>query len=223
MHKLKSHNKFNLDKSYKYFPGLTIIKLFNDEDLIKLIISLKRDMEQSGYFNKFVFLPEDSYHMTVCDLITFNDLKTNKNFKRFPLKNETNIDLIDQYVYKLLKSDEFVLNVKMKLVKITSRKIHLQPKTKEDNLKLKLFRKKICEKLKIKLSDSYIFHISLTYRLFDLTVDEKEKLNSFLDTLNSKYINKFSDIDIDIANLAIFNDMSEYRKLLMGRKKLGNY
>lgn len=223
MYNLKSLYKFNIDKKYKYFPGLSIIKTFDDEELIRQIITIKKEMENFKYFQKFVFLPEDSYHMTVCDLVTFNDLNTNINYKDFPLKDETDYDLIDKYVFNTLQNEEFGLDVKMKPIKITSTKIMLSPKTEEDRLTLDNFRKKVYDKLNLLFNESYKFHISLTYKLIELSENEKNELGLYLDTLNKKYLDKISDIKIDIANLVVFNDMSEFRKLSKGRENLGRY
>lgn len=214
----KTLEKFNADKTYKYFPGNTIIQFIDDIDPI---INIKETLVKSNLFDKFVFLPNASYHMTVCDLITFNDLKTNPAFSEFVFKEENAIDIIDKKIIDTFKKEVFNLNIEMKPVKIKAKQILLKPNTKEDEDKLKEFRNNIQELLKIKLNPNYNFHISLSYQLKKLTDDEQQQIDEFLEDLNADHLSNIGTIKIDQPILAAFNDMYEYRLLSKGRKELG--
>lgn len=223
MKKLKSHDKFEMDKTYRYFPGIAIIKPFDEASLVSLLIRIRESMKASGCFDKYVFLPASSYHMTVCDIITVKDLRTNPMFSDFELKNETDLSTIDNYVYDQLKGEEYFLDVKMKAVRITAKKIVLEPKTKTDKETLNAFRKKVYRSLNIEMEENYQFHISLAYRLNRLTQEELNSRNTTLKRINQTFISEFGDVTIDSAHLVAFNDMSCFRRISEGRANLGNY
>lgn len=221
MRKFTSHQKFNEDKTYRYFPGISIAKMFGDHQLVKLIAEVKEDMERSGHFEQFVFLPKSSYHMTICDLLTYNDLDTNLKFKEFELKNEKDPLRLDRYVSALLGTEEFPLNVVMKVKAIKERKLSLIPYSEEDATKLAQFRKRMGETLKIFMDPGYQFHISLSYQLFSLDENEQRALGHFMCELNDKYLHRFTKIAIDTATLVAFNDMYQFREPSLGREDLG--
>lgn len=106
-------------------------------------------------------------------------------------------------------------------VKITSRKVLLEPKTDEDAKKLKDFRTMIYEKLKIEPNQHYQFHISLTYRLHEVSDSTRTELDAYLETLNKEYLKQLKPLHIRQAVLMAFNDMAEFHNIETGRDKLG--
>lgn len=214
-------SKFNIDKTFKYFPGNTVIHVINDLNVIKTITEISNEFIDSNLFEKFVFLPIRSYHMTVCDLITFNDLSTNPHFSEFIFKDEQTIEDIDHKIKKYLQTEEFELNVNLIPVEIKAKQILLKPKTKQDELKLNAFRSNLEEKLKIKLNPNYNFHISLSYQLEQLSTLEQLQIDELLEIVNDKYLRSIGTINVNKPILAVFNDMYEYRLLSKGRKGLG--
>lgn len=205
---MKSHEKFNLDKTYKYFPGVAIIHFVKDNNFLELLSALKDDMIQSNLFDKYVFLPKSSYHMTLSDLLTYNQSH---------LAEEDNMD---KYVYKKLCQDLFEINVWMEITRISARKVHLISKTKEDKRVLDEFRKVVSKKFNIHFDDTYKFHISLSYLLENRTEEEKNEIKIFLERLNKNYLNTFNPILINIGELVVFNDMAEFKNIKDGRSTL---
>ena len=105
----KTLQKFNENKSYKFFPGNSIIKIISDEKLLNLIKKVKNEMESSNLFDKYIFLPEDSYHVTICDLLTYEDLKTNLSYKNFGINKDEDINFIDKRIIEELSNINFNL------------------------------------------------------------------------------------------------------------------
>ncbi|XMB72020.1 DUF1868 domain-containing protein [Mycoplasmatota bacterium WC30] len=214
---MKSQDKFYEDKSYKYFPGVAIIHFIQDKKIKKLLMQVVSEMKQSNLFDKYVFLPESSYHSTISDLLTYNDLNRNTSFKTFPLKEELDESIIDSYVRDLLKNSKFNINVNMNITKITARKVRLEPATEEDRLILNNFRMKIANLLNISFDINYKFHISLGYQLEHRTDEERLKISEFLLYLNKFYLKSFTTLNIGICDLVVFNNMSEFINIDKGR------
>ncbi len=217
----KTLAKFKKDKSYEYFPGNTIIHFIKNSSQIQILTEIQNEMSQYPLFNKFVLLPTDSYHMTVCDLLTYADLFSNERYTNFKHKNLSHILDIDNQIYRDLGKEFFELHITMVPVAIQSKKIVLRPKSKEDEMKLVEFREFISKKIGFTINPNYTFHISLAYQLQELTPNEKSEMDYILSKLNEKYLSSLGDIIIDEAVLALFNDMSEYRAYSYGRDSLG--
>lgn len=217
----KTLEKFKENKIYRYFPGSTIIHFINNERQIKVLESIRDEMNNFEIYKKFCLLPVESYHMTVCDIVTYKDITSNEMFNTFKYRLAKTIDEADKLIYNELEDILVDLNITMIPAKIKSKKIVLKPKTEDDKLKLENFRKEVSSRLGFSLPENYTFHISLAYQLQELTDYEQEELDKFLEYLNYKYLADIKEIKVDEINYTIFNDMSEYGLLENGRINLG--
>jgi len=208
----KSLEKFYENKSYKYFPGCSIVKNFDDEILIETITDIRNEMIESKLFDNYVFLKPSSYHMTVCDLYTYD---TNK------IINFDEIEMKDKEVLSKLSKINYNLNVEMEMFDISDKKILLRPKTNNSKHTLNVFRDNVYTSLGIKNDENYVFHISLTYKIEENEQIKTEKIKDFMKKLTNKYREKLQRIMIDKPVLTVFNDMSEFRDINLGRKNLG--
>jgi hypothetical protein len=215
MYTKKTLQKFELDKSMKYFPGVSIVhNIKNDEtkDLIKVVLN---ELKKTSFANKLIFLPEDSYHMTLADIITYNLLD---DFKSNVVKFDT-IDHTDRLICQLLENMDMLLNVNMFVDYIDQNAIFLEPKTVDDRKKLESFRREVFLLLGMKYDTSYKFHISLGYTLKDLEHGDLLELE-YVRTKIYPIIKK-EDIEIPIpdAELTFFEDMSQFTNCKYGRRK----
>lgn len=217
----KTLAKFNKDKTYAYFPGNTIIHFIDDPEQISLLSAISNEMSKNALFEKYVLLPASSYHMTVCDILTYVDLFANPVFANFAHKDARSIADIDRLVLEDLGKSVFDLNVKMTPVAIKPKRVQLQPKTEEDAEKLRVFREAVSKKIGFALNPNYTFHISLSYQLQELNDSEKAEMDEFMEQLNEKYLSSFGDVNVNLAHFTLFNDMSAFGLYHEGREKLG--
>lgn len=221
MYRRKTLSKFNKDKSYKYFPGTAIIHFIDQEEINQFIIKVKKSMEESKLFDKFIFLPEDSYHMTVCDLVTYSNMFEKSTFQDFKFKASNDYEKMDKYIIEKLGKINFDLNIQMVVDKITKKQIRLRPKSIKDSSKLTEFRAKVYETLKIRMKPDYKFHISINYQLYNLDEELESEIDDYLLVLNEEVVKTLPILEVNKATLVAFNDMSTFRDLSLGRKKLG--
>lgn len=217
----KTLAKFNKDKSYAYFPGNTIIHFIDNQEQVKLLSTIRDEMEQCPLFEKFILLPKTSYHMTVCDILTYFDLLTHERFADFKHKQLRKIADIDRQVLEDLRTSRFDLNVTMIPVEIKAKRVALKPKSKEDEESLRAFREAVSQRIGFKLDPKYTFHISLSYQLQELSEEEKTQMDYVLQKLNEKYLSSFGEIKVRFADFTVFNDMSAYGLYEGGREDLG--
>lgn len=212
----KTLEKFYENKDYKYFPGNTIIHFLDNKEQIEIIAKIKEEMEANPLFEKFIFLPKSSYHMTVCDVLTYNTLTESDRYKK-----TSNLLEIDQQIARFLEKTSYDLDIKMVPKKIKAKKIVLEPKTELDAKKLSNFREFVATRTGIQLPENYTFHISLAYQLMELDEQEKKEMDQFLQSINQKYLHLIQEINVHKVDFVLFNDMYAYDFLENGRAKLG--
>ena len=210
----KTLEKFYKNKEFKYFPGNTIIHILDNREQIKIISGIREEMESNPLFKKFIFLPAESYHMTVCDILTYQTMSE----EHLTIKD---ICTVDRKIASVLGHTSYDLNIKMIPKKIKAKKIVLEPKTEADAKKLADFRALVAEKTGIQLPTDYTFHISLAYQLMELTERESSEMDKFLIYLNQKYLHLIEEIDVKKADFVLFNDMYAYGLFENGRSLLG--
>ena len=213
-----SLKKFDLDGKPIYFPGQTIVNNFVDPKLNELLKEISDNFKTLSFANKFAYLPKNSYHMTLCDLIVFNNLKEDNKYPA-EIKALESLEETDYYIINKLKDLEYPKDVKITIDYIAENKVYIKGYHEEDLEKLKAFRKKTLEFLKIKYNEDYKFHISLNYSLYHLTDEENKELNELLVRLNDQYKDKFPIITLDNIILAFYNDMMNFTDYKKGRKK----
>lgn len=212
--------KFTADKKMLYFPGVTIVYNFTDPELIRTITEMVGEYKKARFASKLVFLPEDSFHMTIASIIAYKKKYQDKSLSGFPVLDK-DLAEIDSYIIDALREEEDTLDVEMVIDRFTESKIIIKPRTPHDERVLKEYRKRILGKLGIRYDDDYIFHISVSYALIDF-VDADEREMQLLNTkLLALYASIVGTIHIKAAQLSFFNDMSEFRHYSEGRDHLG--
>ena len=202
-----------------YFPGVTIVYNFTDLDLIRTITEIVIEYKKYRFASKLVFLPEDSYHMTIANIIAYNKKYQDKSLSKFPVLDK-NLQEIDNYIVNAIR-DEEKLDVEMVIERFTESKIIVKPRTPHDERVLKEYRKNIYRKLGIGYDDDYMFHISVSYTLIDFDEADRREMQALNAKLLPIYATKVGTIQIDAAQLSFFNDMSEFRHFKEGRDNLG--
>ncbi len=211
--------KFTADKKMLYFPGVTIVYNFTDPELIKAITEIVRAYKKSRFAAKLVFLPEDSFHMTIASIIAYKKKYQDRSLSDFPALDK-DLAETDSFIVNALR-DEEELDVEMVIERFTESKIIIKPRTPHDERVLKDYRKRIYRKLGIGYDDDYLFHISVSYTLIDFDGADEREMQALNARLLPIYAPMIGTIHIDAAQLSFFNDMSEFRHHTQGRDRLG--
>jgi hypothetical protein len=209
--------KFNKNKTMKYFPGVSIVNNFNGTTIMPLLAVWKQKLLSCSFSNKLVFLPEDSYHMTVADIVTYNNLDKTKSH----LFNKREINAMDVKIISLISDINRELNVELTAEYFTQTAIYLKPKSAEDYNILNTFRKNIFDRLGFPHDPDYRFHISISYMLEELDDTELHELEILRKSYTKDLYENLKSIAIIKPELTLFNDMSEFRSYEQGRKNLG--
>ncbi|MBN2545256.1 MAG: DUF1868 domain-containing protein [Spirochaetes bacterium] len=206
--------KFNHDGSFRKYPGITIISKIKKGSFESTVLK-----EQQSHFmklpfaDKFAFLPQESFHMTVFDLLKDQDRKK-EDWSEF-LKLDSPLNEIDNFMKIKFNEVKKPNKIKMKVkgCYITDFIcVDLEPFSEKEFNKLKFYRDALSDKSGIKKPnhDTYKYHITLAHKIIEL--DQKEKLDAvcFLDKINDKFISDLPFIELGVPELCFFNDLSGF-------------
>ena len=207
--------KFHEDGSVRRFPGNSIISKINEQHSIyKHLIHIKNMFQDTKVASKYTFLPTDSYHMTVIDLVCDEIREKNKWSEKLPL--DISLEETDNYFKDALLSVQELGTIRMKFdvlfISPTVFVVRLFPETEEQESKLKVFREQVALATGVRHSnhETYRFHVSFAY-LIELLGEEDEKELKDLENKINQYLRTVDDVfELDAPELVLFKDMFSF-------------
>ena len=162
--------KFNQDGTPRKYPGNTIIADVKSSNPAYPIIEKLRKELSAGILGKtFIFLPEDSYHVTI--IRGMNDYVRESDYWPSALSLDVPMTEVDDYFVenagKVDTPDQ--IHMRFEQIKIDDYdvRICLTPWDEEQDRILREYRDEVAEKIGLRLPghDSYTYHITLAYVL----------------------------------------------------------
>ena len=208
--------KFNEDCSFRKYPGLTVISKINTFES-NILRECQQLFMELPFANKFSFLPQNSFHMTVFELMN-DQMRIPAIWSKY-LHLETPMTEVDNFITKVWSDIEKPEKIKMRIIgcKVGSViVISLEPYTSEDYELLKDFRNITSEKTGVrKLNhDEYKYHISFAYKLEELDDDENFPINGMIRVVNERLLNDIPYIELKSPELCFYNDMSAFLPII---------
>jgi hypothetical protein len=210
--------KFNEDSSFRKYPGSTIISKIKFNTFESNILKeCQQCFMELPFANKFSFLPQNSFHMTVFELMN-DQVRTPEIWSKY-LHLETPMTEVDNFITKVWNDIEKPEKIKMRITgcKVASViVISLEPSTSEDYQLLKDFRDITSEKTGVrKLNhDEYKYHISFAYKLEELDYEESLLINEIISVVNERLLKDIPYIELKSPELCFYNDMSEFLPII---------
>ena len=207
--------KFDPDGNVQPYPGNTIIShLSPSSDLHASVFVLHDKLRNSNLSHLYALLPASSWHMTIFDGVLDkvrmpgywpNDLSMNASLAECDALFANKLSSFD------LQCDPPYL---MSVVGFTQSGIigvHVEPRTLEENARLRGLRDRLSEALKIRHPDHevYGFHLSLAYLLRYLTDEQKKELSLLLEEHLKSMPTEF---ELGAPEFCKFEDMFAYHR-----------
>lgn len=183
--------KFNEDGSARFFPGNTIISKVKKDNLIYPVIERIADAFRKGKgAAKYVFLPPESYHMTMIQGVCEEDRRKELWSCFLPL--DAPLERVDDFFEKEFKKVGKLPRTEMVFDYIDLSNgtilVRFLPASKADAQNLKKFRDEVSGRLGVRFPDHerYGFHISVAYQLWEMDEAEEESMREICRTLEEK-------------------------------------
>lgn len=209
--------KFNKDGSVREFPGNTVIsKITPDMPVYSGLVETQDMLKAIDSGGKYGFLPPSSFHMTViegvCDQVRRPENWTSKLPLDAPLAEVTQL-VLDRY--RKLSPPE---SLSMRIVRANFSNlltIRLEPADAPTAKALKDFRDQFASETGIRFAnhDTYTFHISLAYRLIQMTPEEERPFQELQEETGPKLQARFPVIELNPPVLTTFDDMFRFDEL----------
>lgn len=173
--------KFNEDGSVRFFPGNTIIsKVLEDNEIYSVIAGISKEFQAADQGRSYQFLPLASLHMTIIQGVCHEDRKKQLWSRYLPLDLE--LEKVDEFFEEKFKEVKSLPETRMiyDYIDMSNKNILVRfvPENQQAAENLKKYRDDVSDKLGVRFPDhdSYGFHISVAYQLWEMTKAEKEKM-----------------------------------------------
>ena len=204
--------KFNEDGSVRSFPGSTVIACVDpahDVAVYQAAIWAQAQLQAMRCAGKMAFLPPDSFHMTVMDLICDQIRRADRWSCHMPLT--TSLAEMDEFFIERLSAVEPPTKLRMSFVRVRQPGIvlALEPADVSTAKTIWHYREHIAKATGVRFSDfeRYGFHISLAYNLVELNGTEQSELATTFARIDERLGATFGIFAPAPPQLVFFEDM----------------
>ncbi|MFD0679296.1 MULTISPECIES: DUF1868 domain-containing protein [unclassified Paenibacillus] len=207
--------KFHEDGSVRYFPGNTVICPIDPNHAVyPKLVKLAENFHKLSCSQKFTMLPPSSYHMTIIQGVCDEDRKQELWSRYLPL--DAPLEEVDRFFREKWAKVRVPEGFNMKFNYLNTNglalTVNLLPLAVDDTRKLKEFRDEVSNELGLRFPDhdDYRFHISIGYRIMELTVEEESELLSFKEQIELELMEHFGVYESVPPQLVFFKDMFKF-------------
>lgn len=206
--------KFNEDGSVRFFPGNTVIsKIHEDSEIYPLIREIRQSFV-AAMPEKYAYLPEASFHMTVIQGVCDEDRKPELWTSRLSL--EAPLVQVDDFFEKQFAQVRPLGHPRMVFDRVDTANdiiiVRFKPAGIGDQEKLKAYRDQIADLFGIRFPDHdcYGFHVSVAYKLWKLTEAEEKTVEEVRETWNARCKQARPSFSMPDPELTFFYHMFEF-------------
>jgi hypothetical protein len=207
--------KFHADGSVRYFPGNTIIcPIPPDNAVYAELVRFAERLKALSCVSKFTLMPPSSYHMTVIQGVCEEDRKPELWSRDLPL--DMPLEETDRYFRKKFAEIPIPHGFQMKFNEVETGSVALTlkllPASDEDREALTQFRDRVSEQLGLRFPDheAYQFHITIAYKIYELTGEEVGELQQFKEQEDREFGDRIGGLATPSPQLVFFKDMFEF-------------
>ncbi len=206
--------KFNQDGTPRKYPGNTIIAdVKSSNPAYPIIGKLRRELSEEVWGKSFIFLPEDSYHVTI--IRGMNDYVRESEYWPLSLPLDAPMTEVDDYFVENASRVNVPKRIHMKFgkVKIDDHdvRICLTPWDEEQDRILREYRDEVAEKIGLRLPghDSYTYHITLAYVLWIPEEHCRREMGKKIEEMNV-FLARQDGFWLSSPQIRFYNDMLNF-------------
>jgi hypothetical protein len=207
-------SKFHQDGSVRTFPGNTIICAVDPQrqvDVYREVLWAQNTLRAMACSDKFAFLPPESFHMTVMELLC-DQVRTTSNWSD-QLSLNAPLDETDRFFMDTVVTVPAPTAIRMRYSHMRKPGlIALEPADQETVAALAEFRDGIAQVtgLRFPNHDSYGYHISLVYNLVELDEFDQTEVTLTFERINERLTKTFGNFGPDAPELVFFDNMFRF-------------
>ena len=208
--------KFHPDGNVRTFPGNSIICFVGAQpELFRELVWVQEQLRALSCHGKLGFLPPDSFHMTVMELLCDQVREEKMWSSHLPLSipfAET-----DRFLKVRVSQVPAPPGFRMRYDRISLEDvatIYMMPADHACSQALINYRDRLSEVIGIRFPDhdEYRFHITLAYKLIAFNAKEQKEVSETLKQLDQRLEKTFGVFNSGPPSLVFFNDMFGFSK-----------
>jgi hypothetical protein len=206
--------KFFPDGRVRSYPGNTVICPFSTDPQIQPhLVWAQEQFIKLNCANKWAFLPPNSFHMTVMDLVCDEERIPAKWSTHFPIS--TSLGDLDHNFREKINALKHPTYFTMEFISLFAGEvlvIVLCPANPDSANSVKIFRDQVSQVTGVKGPnfDGYIFHITLAYKLIELESDEQMEIDNCITGTNQYLHHNLNIIRTGQPKFMLFNNMYHF-------------
>ncbi len=207
-------SKFHPDGAARTFPGNTIICFVDPQrhaNVFQECVWAQEQLQGMQCRYKFGFLPPDSFHMTVFELLC-DQVRTIQKWSRF-LPLSASLEETDRFFLSKVSEAPAPAGFRMRYRFIRwPASIEVKPADQETERALWSYRNQVSEITGVRFPDhdSYRFHITLAYPLIELESTEQREVLMTFEKIEQRLGRSFGTFDAASPQLVFFDDMFKF-------------
>lgn len=203
--------KFNKDGSPRKYPGNTIIADVEPSNpAYPVIRQLKVKLSEGDLGKAFIFMPEDSYHVTI--IRGMNDYVRQPEYWPSALPLDAPMTAVDDYFEEkasVVKAPERI-HMRFDRVKIDDYdvRICLTPWDQAQDEELRAYRDQVADQIGLRLPghDTYTYHITLAYMLWLPDGQDRAEMEERVREMDA-YLKDQEDFWLSSPKIRFYDDM----------------
>lgn len=206
--------KFNQDGTPKKYPGNTIIAdIDSSNPAYPVITQMKQKIMEGKLGELFIFLPEDSYHVTI--IRGMNDFVRKPGYWPPALSKDASMDDVDNFFEKMVSDVTAPKQIHMQFDQLKvddcDVRICLKPWNQKQARELQAYRDQIADRINLHLPghDSYTYHITLAYTLWIPEGDCRWEMEQRIKEINA-FLEKQKDFWLSSPTIRFYDDMLKF-------------
>ncbi len=206
--------KFNKDGSVRTFPGNTVIsKITPDMPVYKGLVEIQDRLEALDSAGRYGFLPPSSFHMTVIEGVCDQVRDSAKWSSMLPL--DMPLEDVTRFVLEHYRKLSPPRSLRMRINRASFARlllIILEPADDATAQALRKFRDQFANEtgIRFKNHDTYTFHISLAYRLIEMTEEQERPFQELQDEAGPALRASYPVIEMNPPVLTTFENMFRF-------------
>ena len=207
-------SKFHEDGSVRAFPGNTIICAVDplrQAGVYREVLWAQNVLRAMTCSDKFAFLPPESFHMTVMELLC-DQVRTPSNWSD-QLSLTASLDESDRFFMDTVADVPAPTAIRMRFSHMRKPGlITLEPADPKTAAALANYRDTIAQVTGVRFPnhDSYGYHISLVYNLIELDELDQTAVALAFEQINARFNKTFGNFEPDAPELVFFDNMFQF-------------
>lgn len=214
--------KFNEDGSVRLFPGVTVVAMLDPSaGATQLLRDVQARLKSLPIASKYAFLPVDSFHITLIDLVCEEVRRPHHWPSILPL--DCSLESVDDFLTQCVTPIAVPTQVVFDIERIVCGGIIAVQLRPRDESPLLRYRAAVAQASCLPNEDNYVFHITLAYNIVVPSAEELAQLTLACETELAATSLRTVPIEPQPARLSFFDDMFAFvseseRHLLVSRQ-----